>query len=289
LQPNAEDGTRSVPATDSDSRIDGIVRHPPSARGLEPQMQRRERSKQRYSALERIRSAGVLVVGLDHNALPFSAAHPEPAGLDYDIAGLLAEKLKVSLNIYWGYSSHDSYPSKLATKELCDVMLGVMPDDRFGKRVAFTKPYYFSDYRFVVAADAAAEEPDTPLAVERGLAVRGIRDRQLHAYGSLESILEAVVAEKERRGYVSAPRGSWLAESRWPGKLKFILNDSNAVDRFPICAAVRKNDDDLKGAIERAFDELAQSGQLAEVFARWHIPYDAPVKAKPESAGSDGK
>ena len=62
--------------------------------------------------------------------------HPKPDGMDYEIAGLLAKKLGVSLNIYWAYSAHDSYPSKLATRKLCDVMLGVMPDDRFAKRDA---------------------------------------------------------------------------------------------------------------------------------------------------------
>ena len=40
-------------------------------------------------------------------------------------------------------------------------------------------------------------------------------------------------------------------------------------------AAVRKSDRELKDAIDRAWDELDRSGQLARVFARWHIPYDA--------------
>jgi len=284
-QPHDEDGTRSVPATNDTI----IVRHAPPDRGLEPQMQRRERSKKRYTALERIRSAGVIVVGLDQNSLPFSAAHPEPAGLDYEIASLLAEKLHVSFSIYWGYSSHDSYPSKLATKELCDVMLGVMPDDRFGKRVSFSKPYYFSDYRFVVASGVADRSKEAPPAVERGLALRGIRERQVREYASLDKILEAVVDGKEQGGYVSAARGSWLAATRWPGKLEFVRQDADAVDRFPICAAVRKSDEDLKVALEQAFVELAESGKLAEVFARWHIPYDAPKHAPPESRGGDGK
>ncbi len=238
------------------------IRHQPTDRGREPQMERRQRSKQRYAALSRIRSGGVLVVGLDHNSLPFSAAHPEPAGLDYDIARLLAEKLGVSLNVYWAYSSHDSYPSKLATKELCDVMLGVMPDDRFGKRVAFSKPYYFLDYRFVVPAGAALPEENQPLAAERGLALRGFRERQIHEHPSLESILEAVVEGKESTGYVTSARGQWLAETRWPGKLKFVPPGESAVDRFPICAAVRKTDTDLRDAIDNTLDELASSGQV---------------------------
>jgi len=261
------------PAFDSQQ---AVIRHPPADRGPEPKMNSRQRSKRRYGGLERIRSAGVLVVGLDHNSLPFSAAHPEPAGLDYEIAGLLAEKLDVSLKIFWGYSSHDSYPSKLAAKELCDVMLSVMPDDRFGARVAFSKPYYFSDYRLVIAAGASRPDEKTPLAVERGLALRGIGDRNVHESADLESILRAVALGQEAAGYVSAPRASWLAHQKWPDKLEFIPGEADSVDRFPICAAVRKNEGDLKTAIDRALEEFAQSGKLREVFARWHIPYDAP-------------
>jgi ABC-type amino acid transport substrate-binding protein len=66
-----------------------------------------------------------------------------------------------------------------------------------------------------------------------------------------------------------------LAERRWPGKLKFIDVESS-VDRFPVCAAVRKTEGDLKGAIDQALEELDRSGRLAQVFARWHIAYASP-------------
>ena len=253
------------------------IRHSATDRGLEPQLYQRQRSRQRYGGLERIRSAGRLVVGLDHNNLPFSTAHPKPAGLDYEIAGLLAERLGVSLQIYWGYSSHDSYPSKLASKEFCDAMLGVMPDDRFGQRVIYSKPYYVQGYQMAVAADGddlteLADPAAGPLAVEPGLALRSIRGREVQHYASLEEILAAVTTGEARVGYVNALRGRWLAETRWPGKLKFIeLADS--ADKFPICVALRKTDGDLKTAIDDALDELAKSGQLAAAFARWHLPH----------------
>ena len=265
---------------------DGVIRHEPINRGTEPQMHRRQKSKDAYAGLQRIRGAGVLVVGLDHNSLPFSAVHPKPAGLDYEIAGLLAEKLQVSLKVYWAYSSHDSYPSKLATRELCDVMLGVMPDDRFGKRVTFSKPYYFVDYRFVVPASAGAPPEQTPFAIERGVALRGIKDRPTLEFASLESILEAVVNGKIQAGYVTAARGQWLAEERWPGKLNFIPDGRESVDRFPICAAVRKSDGDLGAAIDQALVELAQSGKLAIVFKRWHVPYESPLEPAVSSPGA---
>ena len=146
-------------------------------------MQRIQSSKNPYGGLARVQSAGELVVGLDQNNLPFSTAHPSPAGLDYEIAGLLAERLGVSLRVYWAYSAHDSYPSKLATKKLCDVILGVMPDDRFAKRVLYSKPYHVASYQLVVPANEGGptrleQLGDDPLAVEQGVAVRGLEGRQ---------------------------------------------------------------------------------------------------------------
>jgi ABC-type amino acid transport substrate-binding protein len=247
-------------------------------RGREPRLQRVETSKHPYGGLSRVRSAGVLVVGLDQNNLPLSTAHPRPAGLDYEVAGLLAEQLGVSLHVYWAYSAHDSYPSKLATKKFCDVILGVMPDDRFGRRVLYSKPYYLAGYQLVVRAGGGPAGldrlGDEPLAVEQGIAVRGLGKRAVRTYPSLEAVLGAVAAGEVRAGYVVSTRGPWLAEQRWPGKLTFVEGDG--ADRFPVCAAVRKTDADLKDAIDRAFAELARSGRLAKVFARWHVPYTPP-------------
>ena len=123
--------------------------------------------------LARIRSAGELVVGLDQNNLPFSTAHPSPQGLDYEIAGLLAQQLGLPLRVYWAYSSHDSYPSKLATKRLCDVILGVMPDDRFGQRVLYSRPYYVARYSGRPVAVRSFPRAEEPLAVEEGVAAPG--------------------------------------------------------------------------------------------------------------------
>ena len=190
----------------------------------------------------------------------------------------------VSLSVFWAYSSHDSYPAKLAYKKQCDVMLGVMPDDRFGDQVAFSKPYYFTDYRFVVPSDNPEVDRDDSIAAERGVALCGLRGRRVHEYPSLERILDAVARREEPAGYVISTQGQWLAEQRWPGRLRFIRSDSDAADRFPICAAVRKSDRDLREAVEQALDDLAQSGKLADVFSRWHIPYEARQAAERQTS-----
>lgn len=272
----------------------GVIRQPVAQRGIEPQMQKLQTSRTPYGGLERVRSAGALVVGLDHNNLPFSTVHPEPAGLDYEIARLLADKLGVSLRVFWGYSSHDSYPSRLATKKLCDIMLGIMPDDRFGDRVLFSRPYTLASYQLVVPSGPATvirldQLGAEPLAVEPGVLARGLQGRTTRTFPSLEEILGAVAEGQVKAGYVISTRGHWLAERRWPGKLRFL--DGDTADRFPICAAVRKSERDLRDAIDQALDELAEVGKLQAVFARWNIPYAAPLrqeKGTPASSGSRG-
>jgi polar amino acid transport system substrate-binding protein len=250
----------------------GTIKHRVADRGLEPQMQKIQASKSAYSGLARVRSAGEIVVGLDQNNLPFSTAHPEPAGLDYEIAELLAKEMGVRLRVFWAYSSHDSYPSKL-TRGLCDVLLGVTPDDRFEKRVKFSRPYYSAKYQMVVATGQGPPTIEAPLGVEEGVALRGLAERKVRAYSSTEAILEAVAAGRAPAGYVISTRASWLANERWPGKLTFLVS-TEASDCFPICAAVRKSDGDLKDAIDNAWDTLQRSGKLAQVFSRWHIPFE---------------
>jgi polar amino acid transport system substrate-binding protein len=265
-------------AGDNQTGADAVIRHAVADRGREPQMGKVQTSKRTYSGLARVRSAGELVVGLDQNNLPFSTAHPEPAGLDYEVAGLLAGKLGVSLRVYWAYSAHDSYPSKLAAKQLCDVILGVIPDDRFGQRVLFSRPYYSARYELVVRSGENAPSEREAVAVEEGVAVRGLTGREVRSYPSTEAVLEAVATGRVKAGYVISTRGRWLADKRWRGKLTF-LPAPGPVDSFPVSAAVRKSDRDLNDAIGRAWDELDRSGQLARVFARWGIPYQ-PAEAR---------
>ena len=264
----------AAPPQGARGSVVGTIKHRVADRGLEPQMQKIQASRNAYSGLARIQSAGEIVVGLDQNNLPFSTAHPEPTGFDFEIAGLLAKKLEVRLRVYWAYSSHDSYPSKLS-RGLCDVLLGVTPDDRFEQRVQFSQPYYIAKYQVVVPARRGISSVPDALAVEEGLALRGLKGHTTQTFPSTEAILQAVATGQARGGYVVSTRGSWLAFQRWNGKLEF-LPGPQSQDSIPICAAVRKSDGDLKAAIDRAWAELDRSGELARVFSRWHVSYERP-------------
>ena len=237
------------PAAGRSSNDSKSIHHTVADRGREPEMQKVQTSKHAYSGLSRIRSAGELVVGLDQNNLPYSTAHPEPAGFDYEVAGLLAKELGVRLRVYWAYSSHDSYPSKLS-KGLCDVLLGVRPDDRFEQRVSFSRPYYVANYQVVVQTGRGDSTGSEPLGIEQGLALRGLNGRAVKTYPSTEAILQAVTEGKIPAGYVVSTRASWLAHERWRNKLAF-LPSTAAQDDFPISAAVRSRMETSKRQLTR--------------------------------------
>jgi ABC-type amino acid transport substrate-binding protein len=111
------------------------------------------------------------------------------------------------------------------------------------------------------------------VGAEDGIAVRGLSSHQATLFPSTGAILEAVASGKVRAGYVISTRGSWLARKDWQDKLSVILT-TKPTDFFPVSAAVRKADGDLKDAIDQAFADLDRSGRLERVFARWYIPYE---------------
>jgi ABC-type amino acid transport substrate-binding protein len=137
----------------------------------------------------------------------------------------------------------------------------------------FSRPYYRAKYQLAVRSGEGPPADKEPVAVEEGVAVRGLKGRVVQSFPSTEAILAAIATGRVTAGYLISTRGVWLAQEHWPGRITF-LPAGESVDCFPITAAVRKTDRDLKDAIDRAWDELGRSGRLARVFARWHIPYE---------------
>src|SRR5262245_19786031 len=113
-----------------------------------------------------------------------------------------------------------------------------MPDDRFGQRVLYSRPYYVAKYQLVTRSGAEAPSAEDFLAVEEGVAVHGMKGRAARSYPSTEAVLKAVVTGQAKAGYVISTRGPWLAEQHWPGKIRFHPS-SEPADCHPISAAVR--------------------------------------------------
>ena len=208
-----------------------------------------------------------------------------PAGLDYEIAGLLAEQLGVSLRVYWAFSAHDSYPSKLATKR------ALRRDPRgharrpvraAGALFAAVSRRAVSRGRPVGRGAASGLGADGRRGRGRGAGARGTCDPRLSQHrggprGRGDGPGAGGLRDRDPRG-LAGPR-AMAGQAGAPPR-----DRGRTTDAFPIVAAVRKTDGELKDAIDRAWDELDRSGRLAQAFARWHIPYEPVTAAASENA-----
>ena len=242
---------------------------------------RSKHQSKRYSGLARIRSAGELVVGLDQNNLPFSTAHPEPAGLDYEIAGLLAKELGVRLRVYWAIPRTIPIPQS-CRRGLCDVILGVMPDDRFAQRVLYSRPYYVAKYQLVVRRRRRSlPTAGDPLGVEEGVARPRAKGRAVQTFPSTEAILEAVATGRVRAGYVISTRAPWLAHERWRGQARFPAAPPNPWTVFRSARRCASRTATSRTRSTGPGTSWIDRASLAEVFARWHVPYERVASPDP--------
>ena len=65
---------------------------------------------------------------------------------------------------------------------------------QFGQRVLFSRPYYLAKYQRIVRSGEGPLTDKESVAVEEGVAVRGLKGRVAQSFPSTEAILEEAVA-----------------------------------------------------------------------------------------------
>ena len=156
------------------------------------------------------------------------------------------------------------------------MILGVMADDRFEQRVLYSRPYYVAKYQLVVRAGQGAPAADDLVGVEEGLAIRGLKGRVTKSIPSTEAILEAVAEGRVKSRLCDFDPCTLARLQAVAGASSFSCQPLKIVDCFPISAAVRKSDRDLKGGDRPGLGSSSIDRAAGEVFARWHVPYERP-------------
>ena len=232
-------------------------------RGPEPRMQKIQTSKHGYSGLARVRSAGELVVALDQNNLPFSSAHPEPAGLDYEIAGLLARATGCPAPRLLGHLRARFLPVETVVQRTVRRDSG--GHARRSVRAAGSLFPALSTRRAINWSSASGEGPPS-VGRARGRRGRGRCPRVGRAAGTAVSQHRSDSGSRRDRPGESGLRdldtGCLAGPEALAGKAR-LPPAAGIVGPLSSLRGRAKNDGDLKDAIDRAWDELDRSGQLA--------------------------
>lgn len=250
------------------------------------------------SALARVRQRGRLSVGIYNDMPPF---HVAGKGIDVDLAAALAKALGVELSLL-PFNADENMNDDLRNMVWRGHYLGFGPADvlmhvpvdrplmQANPRVEIFAPYWRE--RIVIARNLAQvpEMPSLDAFAGRKLAVPGQTlagwlligaDSGKYREQLLTRWKDGVeAAEALRRGEVAAAAGQASElESTLAGDARFAIEPlplPRARDGWPVGLAVKKDATDLAQALQAAMNGLAQSGQLAQVFAKARVSWRAP-------------
>jgi polar amino acid transport system substrate-binding protein len=227
-------------------------------------------------SLEQIQASGTLGVCLPANSLPFSSRHDTPGGFEVELAGLLAQQLRVSLDSQWVIS-----PIQVV-RAGCDLLLDVIadPEAQGESRLVLSKPYYRSGVALVVPQSSpitsfAALDGRTKVAVQVGSIVSmilGQRHVGLSTYAFEDEMLQAV-ADGEADAAAVTPVSAGYFNLTHPDHKLTILPPDETDQRlvWNIAIGMRNPDQAFRDAIDKAIDKLSADGTIAGIYGRYGV------------------
>jgi polar amino acid transport system substrate-binding protein len=235
------------------------------------------------SHLDRVRAAGVLRWGADQQGgEPYVFEDPQRpgtlVGFEVEIAAALARGLGVRAEFV-----QNDWPTLIPSLErgTFDIaMNGIEVTPALKARVAFSRPYFVFTERLVARADDGRV---TDLASLSGLRVGTLAATQAW-HMLLTAGAKTVPYEGVEEPFIDLENG----------RIDAVLLDDIIVDRYVprhqtlrvvgdlaegrYAVALRKQDTDLRAAVDNMLEGLIASGELHRILDRWHI--DGPWQAR---------
>jgi polar amino acid transport system substrate-binding protein len=242
-------------------------------------------------SLNEILERGAFSICADADALPFSRRSGVPAGVQIDLAKILADRLGVRLDVGWVVLRG------AARGVNCDAIMGSLAhaqdDDEDERkpsggllRTALTRPYARQTTRIVIAEGSP---PVQTLDDLRGRSVAAIHASLAHhllnanhvpvrtLYPTQEEILAAVANKEMSAGIVSDWVFGWYRKTHPESGLRIL--DSLILDPdldYNVAITLRNTDAALLEKVNAILDTLKSDGSLARLFAGYGITYRAP-------------
>ncbi|MBI3735507.1 transporter substrate-binding domain-containing protein [Candidatus Sumerlaeota bacterium] len=237
-----------------------------------------------------------LSIVFDQSNLPYSDKHENPAGLDVEIAGEIANILGAELDRRWTNTLEDGLISPLLdAKEPVDFAVGAPLDPRavedthrVGQEALYSIPYAAARYVAVTRKDAANLLSFADIGHDLiGVEVGSVAAYELpkHGYlvdlmGSQEKILDALSDGKLRYGLLW-PNAGWQIEQnpKWRETLKIqsVKPDFSGLE-WRIAAAVGPTRRELLPRIDAALLQLKKQNRIKPIYEKYKVPYFAPFE-----------
>ena len=246
------------------------------------------------TALEKARERGTIVACADPYNLPFSSPDPNMPGFDVDIAREIAAGMGLEIAYHWvdtGTRGGLSRAVRLSINDnKCAFFMGIpdepdMLEEYEEKKLIITRPYLGMGY--VLVGKEGGRSPQTLADAKDakiGVIMFTVADMDLSREGfrtdpyrvNEENLAALQKGEVDFSLILSSKAGWWLHQNPESG---LAIIDGFTPDprmRYGLVIAVRRTEQDLQTAINEQLEKLVASGRIAEIVAKYGVPFLPP-------------
>lgn len=231
----------------------------------------------RADALADIREAGVIRVCADPHNLPFSDQDLAPAGYELEIAGKIAEGLGVRLDYLWFHTGYGKRALRQLQEGRCDFFMG-LPTAMAGSlpRLALSRPYYATGFVPAVRARPGKQQLSDFKDAKVGVEMMTVADFQLfrqgysrELYRTQVDIFQGLATGQVAAGLMWYPTAAWLIKGAPEAGLAVLAGDPGL--RYEIAVALRREDENLRLAIDAILGRLDAEGAIRQTLQRYGL------------------
>ncbi len=221
--------------------------------------------------------AQVLTMATNAEFPPFEYLEGEKiVGADVDIATAIAENLGMKLEIT--NIDFDAALTGAATGKYDMAVAGITANDDRRQNMNFSANYYTASQAIIVMADSeiktAADLDGKNISCQEGTTGEQYLLDNNYTIQSFKTGAEAIASLTAGKveAVVIDDAVARALSAKQDGKT-IVLDEALTQEAYAI--AIQKGNDELTAKIDGALAELKESGKLAEIFAKYELPYDA--------------
>jgi len=200
----------------------------------------------------------------------------EIVGADVDIAKAIADKLGMELEIT--NIDFDAALTGAATGKYDMAVAGITANEERKKNMNFTDDYYTASQAIIVMADSeikvAADLTGKKVSCQEGTTGEQYlldNNYEIQSFKTGAEAISALTAGKVDAVVIDNAVAKALSEKQ-EGKT-VVLDEALTQESYAI--ALKLGNDELTEKINGALKELKDSGELAKIFDKYELPYDA--------------
>lgn len=223
-------------------------------------------------SLERVKTAGVLNVGIEGAYPPFNYYNDknELVGFDVEIANAIGAKLGVKVNFV--VTPWDAIIAGLLSEKYDTIISSMAITEERMQKVDFTKPYFHTGAQLFVPNDSEITDPTKIEGMKIGASIGSTfetkaKDLKVDLVTYKSDILTFQdLANGRIKGVITdkAVGSSMIKEKNYPFKA---LGDLLFTEEAAF--TIRKNEGTLKEALSKAIDDIQSDGTYEKISNNW--------------------